>query len=950
MTEPYGKRDATVIRRHPFRWLAVAGATALTIGLVAAHAAQATPIQSPAPSSTDLAQIYAAARHIPARAVGGVRAGTLHVGMYDGTNWATADFAPATSESTNVQSEFQDGAGGAVFSQDAQGDWHLVKAGPYGCGYGLPAALAQQWDISQPAACSASTSAQQNAAQQAPRFSGATIAQKIANIALSQVGVIDSPDSANFNLDCDPYTSMVGAQSPDADGCGLNSSFNVEDENETWCSDFAKWVWQQAGVTVDMNTINAASLTFYTWGQQQGETMTADSTTPAVGDAVLFYPPGQANAGIYSDHVGIVVGVNSDGTVNLVNGDFLGATDIHVEYDADVDLSTWASAIWNPGEQWTFVAPPASAQQPAPVTGISGSQQAVAGTSVNFSAFGAQQYLWTFGDGRNDNVSGQQVSHEWAEDGVYPVTVSATSSLGTVTTKVLDVDVTGPSSAVASATDNVIWYDPGPVDQYVFQRAPGGGLVTDYWDGGSWLQLSVPGQPDSASAIASLGYADPDAGDQMVPHAFYAQGGTLTETYLGTSGWTSQTLAGNPVSGSAIEVSAQSAGPGVFYFGAGDKLSESADDDGTWTTSVLGGSATGTPGSLALADTSTGPALFYLGSHDALTAEAEVAGTWVSVPVLPSSGVASGSPLSAVSAGPDDVDVFFIDGHGDLAEASLQGLVWSVRELPGSPAATTQLASTSYLVGSSQSTAGGPTTLGQDVYYLTSSGQPQVDYTTGTGSQWQTASLPGTATSIVGADSFQVPGQPSSLYLSSSGQLSLEQASSPSGTWAQVSLPASPATWAQQIVLYAASPADDTTALAAAAAAGLPTSQVTTSFAAAWADAMTNNYLVIAVGLDATDALYFNVCGWTNPSGLPAGGTPFNIWPIPPNTPLDSAPGPQGYLGYYEEAAAADSSQTQALAEDLAYYALHGAYPAGVTTSTLPLPASPAYTCAGSPT
>ena len=943
-----------MIRRHPFRWLAVAGATTLTLGLVATYAAKAaTPTQSSAPSSASLIQIYAAARHIPGRAVSGIRAGTLHVGSYNGTNWATAAFAPATSDDTSLQTAFQDGASGAVFSQDAQGNWHLADSGPYGCGYGLPSALAQQWGITEPALCNASASAQQSAAKAAP-VSGSSIGQKIASIALGQVGVLDSPSSESFSLDCDPYTSMVGAQSPDADGCGLNTGFNVEDQNETWCSDFAKWVWQQAGVTVDMNTVNAGADSFYAWGQQQGQTMPADPTTLAVGDAIMFYPAGQANAGQYADHVGIVTAVNSDGTVNMVNGDFGGTGDpIGVEYDTDITLASWASAVWAPGEQWAVAAPPASAQQPAPSASISGPKTVVAGTSVNFSASGSQQggsmsqYLWTFGDGRNTNVAGQSVSHEWAEDGTYPVTVSATSSLGTVTTKVMDVDVTGPSSAVASDTDNAIWFDPGPVDQYVFQRSPSGGLVSDFTNGGSWLQLSVPGEPDSGSGLTSLGYPDPNNDDAMTPHAFYTQDGSLAETYLDTSGWTTQTLAGSPVSGSAIQATAESAGPDVFFFGAGNKLNESTGDNGTWTASALSVPMTGTPASLALADTETGPTLFYLDSINSLNVTDEVDGTWVSLPITSPYGVAKGSSLAAVSAGPDDVDVFFVDGHGHLAEAYQHGLFWAVQELPGSPAAATQLSSTSYLVGSSQSTAGGPTTLGQDVYYLNGSGQPQVDYTTSPTGQWQTASLPGTATSIAGADSFQVPGQPSSLYLSNAGQLSLDQASSPSGTWSQVSLPTAPSTWAQQIVLYAATPADQTIALAAAAAAGLPASDVITSYTTAWVDTMTSNeYLVISVGAAASDALYFNACGWANPSdgGYATGSTPFNTYP---GLLFDSVPGVAN-IGDYVEGLPSDSSQEQALATDLAYYAYHGTFPSGVTLSTLPAQAYPSDVCSGS--
>ncbi len=948
-----------MIRRHPFRWLAVAGTVTLTVGLVAAHAAQASTSQPAAdPANATLIQIYASARHIPAHAVGEIETGTLHVGSYNGTNWATAAFAPASSASALQLTAFQDGGSGAVFSENAGGGWQLVNIGSYGCGAGLPAALAQQWGITQPASvCSSSQVAKENAAKQAPT-SGTTIGQKIANIALSQVGVLDSPSSESDAFDCDPYSSLVAGFSANADGCGLNSALGVEDENETWCSDFAKWVWQQAGVTTDMNTINAGALSFYTWGQQQGQTMTSDPSTPAVGDAIEFYPSYVANAGVYSDHVGIVVGVNSDGTVNLVNGDFGGPGDpIKVEYDPNVSLATWASSVWSPGEEWTYVTPPAGTQQPAPTTAIIGAKTVVAGTSVNFNAVAAEQggtmsqYYWTFGDGRNTNLNGQSVSHEFAEDGIYPVTVSATSSLGTVTTKVLDVDVTGPSATVATVPDNATWFQPGPFNQYLFQRSPSGGLVYDFTDSATWLRLPVAGTPDSNSAVTSLAYPDPNNDDAMTPHAFYSQGGTLSETYQDGSNWTSQTLVGSPEAGSAIVATAESAGPDVFYFGANGALTEASDNNGSWTGSALSEVATSTPGSLTLADTPTGPALFYLNTHNVLTAEIDIAGNWVSVPILSPSGVANGTPLSTVSVGADYADVFFIDGHGNLAVASLDGVIWTVHELPGKPAATGGLASSSYLVSSSQSTAAGATMLGQAVYYLNSSGQPQVDYTTSTSpsGQWQTASLPGTGTSVYGADSYQVTGQPLSVYLSNSGQLSLDQASSPSGTWSQVSLPTATGSWANQIVLYAATPADKATALSVAAAAGLPPSDVITSYYDAWLDVETyNEYLVISIGDAATSALYLNPCGWANPSNgdYATGSTPFSIqYP-----PLDTVPGATN-SDNFETGDAANSAQTVALATDLAEYAATGSFPTGVTLSTLPeFNWSPPDTCQGSAT
>ena len=891
-----------------------------------------------------LAATYVAARHLAPGTLATIRAGSLRTGTAGGATWAIADFTPASSDSTAAQTAFQDGASAAVFRQDPGKPWRLVQAGPYGCGFGLPASLVTSFGLAEPAVCHTSRAADISAAKQAPR-GAETIGQKIADIALSQVGVGVAPAMPDFGtVDCDPYSTLVGAQSPNADGCGLNSNFNIENQNEAWCSDFAKWVWQRAGVTVDMNTLNAGSVSFYDWGLDQKQNLAPDTGTPAVGDAVVFFPPGTITPTRFADHVGIVTGINSDGTINMANGDFAGGPNIDVQYDTEISLTSWASAIWHQGEQWVLVAPPGTPQQPAPAVRLAGSPREVAGTSMPFRAFalGATQYLWTFGDGRADNVSGASVSHVYAENGTYPVTVSVTSSLGTVTTKTMDVTVTGASSAVAGVPVNQVWYSPTPVDQYVFLPSPTGGLTEETWDGASWLRHAVPGTPDTTEGqggITALSYPDPTASDAMTPHAYYSSGGTLTQTYLGASGWTSQALAGQPASGSAIVADSAAAGPEVFYFGAGDRLAESSEVGGDWAASAVGGPATASPGSLALADTARGPELFYLsGASLTMASPGAAGGGWRTTPVPTPQGIAANSPLTAVSDGPSQVAVFFTDGKGQLAEAVSDGVGWVVVPVAGGPASATALAAVRYLTGT-QSTAGTVTGTGTEVFALAASGQPSVSYSTsalGVGG-WQTTALPGTGSGILAADAYQNAGEPSQVFLS--GPLSVDQASTPGGSWSSAPLPASPATLADSVVLYAATPSDETAAMAAASAAGLPAGQVTTSFATAWADTLTGNYLVISVGLAATDALYYDVCGWTNPSGEIAGSTPFYI----AGGPLNSLPG----MDAFEEAAAATAAQTPALAIDLAYYATHGALPPGVTT--LPSEARPVFACSGTP-
>jgi PKD repeat protein len=928
------------------RLLALATLIILPLGLYLLDGGPAYAATRPSSGATGttaaLEGAYAAARHLPAGAVGGVRAGSLHTGSVSGVEWAIADFVPAASAASGVQSAFQDGAASAVFSQSPGGPWRVVVSGPYGCGTGLPQSLISAWGLARPSICDGVTASQRSraASAAAQAATGSGLGERIAHTALTQVGVSDLPAETSFSgVDCDPYSTLVGAQSPNADGCGLNANLNVENENEAWCSDFAKWVWQQAGVTADMGLINAGSVSFYQWGLAVKESLPIDGGTPAVGDAVVFFPPGTVSSSTYADHVGIVSSVNADGTVDLVNGDFLGSTNISVEYDTDINLTTWASQVWNQGEQWVLVAPPAGPRVPNPVAAVSGPSRAVVGTSLDFSALGASSggsttYQWTFGDGRTTDVTGGQAGHVYAEAGIYPVTLTATSSAGTVTTRTQDVDVVGSSSTVADAISPAVWYSPGPVDQYLFLPGKGSGLVSDVWDGAGWLQQALPGSLDAGSGLTSLSYPDAAAAYAMIPHAYYSSGGTLAETYLGASGWTSQALAGQPAGGSAIVATTGTgsggSGPAIFYVDAAGQLAETEAAGGSWTTSTIPGTHTGTPGSLAVADTVTpagaGVDLFYL-SGQTLMAAASVGGGWIVSPVA--FGVNPKSPLSAVSTGADQVRVLFVDGQGRLAATRRNPALWTTQVLPGAPSPATALEATSYLEASGA--------LGEEVYYLTASG-PSVTYSAGQG--WQAQALPGSASGILGADAYQWAGQPQRLFLASGGQDSADQAAAPAGPWTGSALPASPATFADTVLLYAATPADAASAQSAAAAAGLPAAQVTTSFDNAWGATLSGDYLVIAVGSAAADALDYNVCGWSNPSGDDPGSTPFYY----AYGPLDQLPG----ADVYEWAAAADASQTPALAADLAYYATHGALPTGV--SSLPSPARSAYACAGQPT
>lgn len=910
-----------------------------------------------------LAHAYAAGRHLPKADVGAVRRGSLHLARVPGSGimWAIADFTPSASASAQVKAGFQDGAGAGVFSQAPGQSWRLVQATgePYACASALSSAIRATWEL--PAAvCRVSASASDRAAKAAARTlasarvkartkdSAGSIGQTIATIALGQVGVAVTPSETSFNyVDCDPYSTLVGPPAPNENGCGYTSSLGAENTNEAWCADFTKWVWEQAGVTADLNTLDAGATSFYAWGQQQGETLTVDATDPAVGDAFVVYPPGAVGGGDYADHVGIVVGVNSDGTVNLVNGDFLDGTNIQVEYDADIDLSTWAAQVWNAGEQWVFIAPPTSAQQPKPRASISGPKAAVVGTPVRFRATvsvtggSISQYLWTFGNGAT--AAGASASHVFTNAGLQTVTMSATSSLGTVTTKTWNVDVVDTSSAAATTPNTSVWYSTELVDQSFFVTSSQGALEQEVWNGASWLDLWNPGQASAGASLAVLTYPETATSD-LEPHVFFrSSGGTLAEVYDTSDGWQIQDLAGQPAADSTIaattgaDTGAAQASPEVFYVNTAGHLAETYEQGTTWVTTQLPGPAA-RGGALALTDSivANQPVvhLIYARGAGALIMDSSAAGSWTTLPVAAGRFAETGSGLAALTAGVDgdQLQAFFTDRGGQLTEATSgnSGASWTARLLPGIPGAGSALVAAHYLDAS-----GDP---GEQVFYL-ASGAAAVT-SSDAGAAWQSAALPGAATSITGSGDYPEPGQQQRVFLGDAAAVAADSAS-PGGAWSASTLPDTVATFDNVIELYAADAADYQSALTAASSAGLPASQVTDSFATAWADTLDGNHLVFAVGGPAISALYFNACGWANPSGEDPGTTPFSY----DLGPVDQMPGADTFVN----SAAATGSATEQLTADNAYYAVNGVLPTGVTVSSMPPAVGADDVCGGSP-
>jgi hypothetical protein len=364
---------------HRLPVLSVAAGTALLLLMPAGPAASASTLaaRGPAPGAGDspaaqsvsvsaaqrslLEQLYASYRGIPRSDIASIRKFSVR-GAYVAstrTQWATASFIPSLKDPVSVVAGFQDGAGTGVFIRQAGSRWRLLRVAgmPLSCPGVLPASVQRAWRLTgRAAACAAASQPRPARRASAVRKPATADPATIVQVAENNVGVSDTPASTNWGQDCSPYTTIVGAGGSTG-GCGTDPTFNVQDENQLWCANFAKYVWEQGGVSADLGMLTPSAYTFASWGVAQHENLSFDGGNPVPGDAVVFYPAGTTSFDSYADHVGIVASVNSNGTVNLINGDFMGSSNISVQANDNESIASWAAAIWGSGEEWVYVSP-----------------------------------------------------------------------------------------------------------------------------------------------------------------------------------------------------------------------------------------------------------------------------------------------------------------------------------------------------------------------------------------------------------------------------------------------------------------------------------------------------------------------------------------------------------------------------------------------------------------
>ena len=191
--------------------------------------------------------------------------------------------APATGGS---YAEYRQAAchyyGACADSTVSYADEVMARAVQYGfTGTGSPSATSPP--LSQPVSssgCSASTFAPEAASS-----------SQIVRVAESQIGQGEHPEGSQ----CTIYGPC-----------------------EEWCSLFAAWVWQHAGVPLPGSSATYGySGSLYTWTREHGGRVLPPSATPAPGDAV-FYGTGPSE----SAHVGIVQRVYPDGQITTIEGNY----------------------------------------------------------------------------------------------------------------------------------------------------------------------------------------------------------------------------------------------------------------------------------------------------------------------------------------------------------------------------------------------------------------------------------------------------------------------------------------------------------------------------------------------------------------------------------------------------------------------------------------------------
>ncbi|MGD0554513.1 MAG: CHAP domain-containing protein [Streptosporangiaceae bacterium] len=642
------------------------GASATTVGQPAARTASpsaAVRTSLPAAQRTGLIRAYAKFENIPVSDIGRIVTGSVHAAVVrvSGVEWVTAGFVPSQKAPLAIQDRFQDGGSAGVFTRHDGSAWQMrdISGEQLSCDTAVPAAVRAAWGLTASAACQAVPVVKAGTAPKTLRAadeSGTTGA--IATIALNNLGVQDTPVDSEPSVqadDCDPYTSMLVLAGQGNANCGVDPTFDVRDTAEWWCADFAKWVWEQGGVTTDLSVLNAGADSFGIWAGDQGESTTFDSGTPEVGDAIVLYPSGTTSASDYADHVALIVGVNSNGTVDIVNGDWYTDANYAVA-ETTGDTPAQYAAAYASGEEYLLVSPN------LPTTTTSKSSPVSATSGVANVAF-----IDSNGEVVNDYYG---TSGPWAGPAPLPGTPRSDSPV------VISADgdnvffIASNGEVVNDAYTSSGWEGPYPTDgsaeagsglaitpdgSNVFFIATNGEVVNDYYS--SSAGWSGPA-PTGGDAEQGSGLATTSDGDNVF---FIATNGEVVNDYVTSSGWAGPApIGGTAEAGSAIAATPD--GDNVFFIDSdGAVVNDYYSSSAGWAGPAPTGGNAETGSGIAVS--SDGDNVFFIAPNGEVVNDYYgTSGPWAGP--APTGGTAE--PDSGIAVTADGDNVFFVAGNGEV--------------------------------------------------------------------------------------------------------------------------------------------------------------------------------------------------------------------------------------------------------------------------------------------
>ncbi|MBS2964125.1 CHAP domain-containing protein [Actinocrinis puniceicyclus] len=317
----------------------------------------------------------------------------------------------------------------------------------------------------------------------------ATTTNDIASLALANIGKgagwCSTVNSSNNSLGGNAFGGSCTYTTVNGSGYG-----------EYWCSDFAKWVWQNAsGGTINISGLTAGSGSFYTYGSNNGTLHTSTSYVPRVGDAIVFNYTG----GGVADHVGLVAAVNPDGSIQTANGDFGGASGGSEAYWADtsrVEAVNISASERTVGSTPTYIGMTISAYvTPVGLTSSSGFESAFQANNTDLFTYSSSSGPADTGEGM---MKGTSPSIAALAGGGHEIAFQANNG---------DLYVTGPSGLIntqegmMAGTSPAIAASPNGGYEVAFQ-ANTGNLFT--WTPSSVVNTSEGMMKGSSPGIAAL--------------------------------------------------------------------------------------------------------------------------------------------------------------------------------------------------------------------------------------------------------------------------------------------------------------------------------------------------------------------------------------------------------------------------------------------------------------